>query len=276
MTQRSILITGCSTGIGRHCALRLHEMGWLVFATARSPQDLEALRSAGLTAVYLDYTDQQSISACVEAVLNHTGGKLDALFNNGAYGQPGAVEDLPTDILRAQFEANFFGWHELTRQIIPVMRAQGHGRIVQCSSVLGIIPLAFRGAYVASKYALEGLTDTLRLELHGSNINVSLIEPGPVTSDFRKTARKKFLKHINTEHSFFQDRYQNRLSKMESDKPDRFELPPEAVLNKLIKALDAKQAKARYPVTFPTHLMAFLKRILPVTPLDSLLRKSGD
>ena len=276
MTQRSILITGCSTGIGRHCALRLHDLGWQVFATARRLEDLEMLRGHGLTACYLDYTEQQSIAACVEAVLNHTGGTLDALFNNGAYAQPGAVEDLTTDMLREQFETNFFGWHELTRQVLPVMRRQGHGRLIHCSSVLGFAPLAFRGSYVASKFALEGLAETMRLELHGSNIHLSLIEPGPITSHFRETARKRFVDNIDIDHSVYRDRYQARLSKLESDQPDRFELSPEAVLKKLTKALEAKAPKARYRVTFPTHLMAFLSRILPGAAREALLRASGD
>ena len=256
--------------------MRLHEEGWQVFATARKVKDLDALRDTGITAIYLDYTDQQSISACKEAVLNHTGGKLDALFNNGAYGQPGAVEDLPTDVLRQQFEANFFGWHELTRQIIPVMRAQGHGRIVQCSSVLGLVPLAFRGAYVASKFALEGLTDTMRIELHGSNIHVSSIEPGPITSQFRETARKRFLESINIKSSAYNERYQKRLEKMQSELPDRFEKSPEAVFKKLIHALESSSPKPYYRVTVPTHLMAFLKRILPSRPLLAFLRSAGD
>ncbi|WP_319532521.1 SDR family oxidoreductase [uncultured Cohaesibacter sp.] len=276
MTQQSILITGCSTGIGRHCALRLHEMGWQVFATARRLDDLEDLRNKGITAIYLDYTEPQSISACVEVVLNHTGGKLDALFNNGAYAQPGAVEDLTTNMLREQFEANFFGWHELTRQIIPTMRAQGRGRIVHCSSVLGFVPLAFRGAYVSSKFALEGLADTMRLELYGSNIDIVLIEPGSITSNFRENARKRFVDNINIDRSVYRDRYQNRLAKLESDAPDRFELAPEAVLQKLLLALTAENPKPRYRITIPTHIVAYLKRILPGRSLDALLRKNGD
>ncbi|SNY90821.1 Short-chain dehydrogenase [Cohaesibacter sp. ES.047] len=276
MTQQSILITGCSTGIGRHCALRLHEMGWQVFATARRLEDLEDLRRKGLTAIYLDYTEPQSISACVEVVLNHTRGKLDALFNNGAYAQPGAVEDLTTDMLREQFEANFFGWHELTRQIVPIMRAQGHGRIVHCSSVLGFVPLAFRGSYVSSKFALEGLADTMRLELHGSNISLVLIEPGAITSNFRENARKRFVDNINIDRSVFKHRYKNRLSKLESDQPDRFELTPEAVLQKLLKALTATNPKPRYRVTIPTHIVAYLKRFLPERSLDAILRRNGD
>ncbi|WP_316863042.1 SDR family oxidoreductase [uncultured Cohaesibacter sp.] len=276
MTQRSILITGCSSGIGQHCALRLKEMGWQVFATARKLEDIEKLRNQGLFAIYLDYTDTQSIKACVEAVLNHTGGKLDALFNNGAYGQAGAVEDLSTDILRDQFEANFFGWHELTRQIVPVMRKQGHGHIIHCSSVLAITPLTFRGAYVASKFALEGLTDTMRLELHGSNIHLTMIEPGSITSQFRENARQMFLKTIDIKGSHYRDRYKTRLKAMESEEPSRFELPPEAVFKKLQFALESKNPKARYMVTFPTYLVSYLKRLMPTSWLDAFLRANSD
>lgn len=274
--NRSILITGCSTGIGHHCALALKEEGWQVFATARREKDLQALQAQGLEAIPLDYTDQNSIDACVKMLLEKTDGKLDALFNNGAFGQPGAVEDLSTDVLRTQFEANFFGWHELTRQIIPVMRTQGHGRIIQCSSVLGFIPMTFRGAYIASKYALEGLTDTMRLELHSSGIHVSLIDPGPITSRFRENARIKFVDNIDIENSPFAERYKKRLSKLESELPDTFELPPEAVLKKLRHALNASPPKPRYFVTFPTHLMAILKRLLPTRTLDAFLRANGD
>jgi NAD(P)-dependent dehydrogenase (short-subunit alcohol dehydrogenase family) len=276
MTQRSILITGCSSGIGRHCALRLHAEGWQVFATARKTEDLEALRAEGVTAIYMDYTEPQSIKACVEAVLNHTGGTLDALFNNGAYGQAGAVEDLPTDVLRTQFEANLFGWHDLTCHIIPVMRKQGYGRIIHCSSVLALTGLAFRGAYVASKYALEGLTDTMRLEMHGSNIFISMIEPGPITSQFRENARLNFIKTIDTENSVYRDRYKTRLKAMESDAPGQFELPPEAVYKKLDKALNSANPKPRYMVTVPTYIMNAMRRFLPTRALDAFLRSYGD
>ncbi|WP_319496414.1 SDR family oxidoreductase [uncultured Cohaesibacter sp.] len=276
MTQRSILITGCSSGIGRHCALRLHAEGWQVFATARKTEDLEALRAEGVTAIYMDYTEPQSIKACVEVVLNHTGGTLDALFNNGAYGQAGAVEDLPTDVLRAQFEANLFGWHDLTCRIIPAMRKQGYGRIIHCSSVLALTGLAFRGAYVASKYALEGLTDTMRLEMHGSNIFISMIEPGPITSQFRENARLNFIKTIDTENSVYRDRYKIRLKAMESDAPGQFELPPEAVYKKLDRALNSANPKPRYMVTVPTYIMNAMRRFLPTRALDAFLRSYGD
>ncbi|MGD9299673.1 MAG: SDR family NAD(P)-dependent oxidoreductase, partial [Thiohalocapsa sp.] len=169
-TARSILITGCSSGIGHACAHGLAARGWKVIASARQAEDVAGLQREGLTAVQLDLRDPASIQAGLEAALAHTGGRLDALFNNGAYGQPGAVEDLSRAVLQAQFETNLFGWHDLTRRVIPLMRAQGHGRIVQNSSVLGLVALPYRGAYVASKFALEGLTDTLRLELAGSGL----------------------------------------------------------------------------------------------------------
>jgi NAD(P)-dependent dehydrogenase (short-subunit alcohol dehydrogenase family) len=281
MTKRSILITGCSTGIGLCCALALKEEGWQVFATARDDKDLENLRNQGLKALYLDYTEQASIDALVKSVLEQTGGTLDALFNNGAYGQPGAVEDLPTSVLRTQFETNFFGWHELTRQIIPIMRKQGHGHIIQCSSVLGLVALPYRGAYNASKFALEGLTDTLRLELHGSNIHVVQIEPGPITSHFRLNALEKLKANIDTENSVHAEKYRARLARGTSVDPanadkDTFELPPEAVLAKLQKALNSKNPKAHYYVTVPTYIMGISRRLLPTSWLDKILRANGD
>ena len=192
MAQKSILITGCSSGIGYAAAVGLRADGWRVFAACRKPEDCARLQSEGFDSPLIDYTDAQTIAAGLAEVLEATGGTLDALFNNGAHGTPGAVEDLPTEALRQIFEANFFGWHELTRAVIPVMRAQGHGRIVQCSSVLGFVTLPWRGAYNATKFALEGLTDTLRIELKGSGIHVVLIEPGPVTSKIRQNSDAAF------------------------------------------------------------------------------------
>ena len=178
---QSILITGCSSGIGHAAAHALAARGWRVFATARAEADVERLREEGLEALALDLADSASIEAAVEEVRERTGGRLTALFNNGAYGQPGAVEDLSRAVLREQLETNLLGTHELTTRVLPMMRAQGHGRIVQNSSVLGLAALPYRGAYVCSKFALEGLTDTLRQELTGSGIHISLIQPGPIT-----------------------------------------------------------------------------------------------
>lgn len=276
MAPRSILITGCSSGIGRHAALQLHRRGWRVFATARKAGDLERLREVGVTAVYLDYADPASIASCAEHVIAETGGTLFALFNNGAYGQPGAVEDIAPDVLRAQFEANFFGWHDLTRRLLPAMRRQGEGRIVQCSSVLGLSALRYRGAYVASKFAVEGLTDTLRLELRGTGIHVSLIEPGPIATRFAETALAKFRAHVDIQASAHAEHYKHQLARLEKGGTSSpFKLGPEAVFAKLLHALERSRPKPRYYVTAPTHVFAALKRLLPIRAMDWVLDRAS-
>ncbi|GAB4236796.1 MAG: SDR family oxidoreductase [Methyloligellaceae bacterium] len=266
--QKSILITGCSSGIGEASALGLKERGWRVFATARKRQDIDRLAGQGLDALYLDYTEPDSIAACAEAVLSRSEGKLYALFNNGAYGQPGAVEDLRTEVLRAQFEANFFGWHELTRRIIPAMRAQGRGRIVQCSSCLGLVSLKYRGAYNASKFALEGLTDAMRRELAGSGIAVILIEPGPIATRFGEHALAAYEANIDLVNSPHAEIYAARIAAMRSGKPSRWRLGPEAVFYKLVKALESPRPRPRYFVTVPTYLLEAGRRFLTTRMLD--------
>lgn len=274
MTQRTILITGCSTGIGYDAAHTLQKRGWRVFATCRKQADCTRLQSEGLESFRLDYEDQASITAAVAEVLKRTDGTLDTVFNNGAYAIPGAVEDLPRDGLRTIFEANLFGHFDLINQLIPVMRQQGHGRIVQCSSVLGFIPMKWRGAYVATKYALEGLSDTLRLELKGSGIDVILIEPGPITTDFRKNARLQFEKWINWQDSALSDLYRNdlikRLNKAGTQK-DSFERPASAVTAKLIHALESKRPQPRYFVTMPTYIANLIRRLLSTRLSDLIL-----
>lgn len=274
MPQQSILITGCSSGIGLDAALTLHHRGYQVFATARNMHDVLMLKNKGLCAFYLDVTDYKSIDNAIAQILSITGGTLDFLFNNGAYGQPGALEDLPTQALVAQFETNVFGWHELTNRVIPVMRAQGHGRIIQCSSVLGFVSLKYRGAYNASKYALEGLTDTLRLELKDANIQVSLIEPGPIDTQFRANALAAFNQHIDITVSVYQQDYAEQIKRLSSANPSgAMTLPASAVTKALIHSLEAKRAKVRYRVTTPTKMFALLKRLLPSRLLDCLLSK---
>lgn len=271
---RNILVTGCSSGIGLCVAQGLHARGWRVFASARKTEDVERLQQLGLEALPLDLADSMSIHAAVDELLRRSGGTLDALFNNGAYGQPGAVEDLSRAALREQFETNLFGTHELTCCAIKVMRRQGHGRIIHNSSVLGLVALPFRGAYNASKFALEGLTDTLRLELHGSGIHVCLIEPGPIISRFRANAMQMYRQNIDADASFFcttYNRMENRLTRKGPAAP--FTLPPEAVLAKVIHALESPRPRARYYVTFPTYLFGTLKRLLPTSALDWVLRR---
>ncbi len=273
--QKSILITGCSSGIGLDAAHGMRARGWRVFASCRQQRDCDRLRAQGFESPRIDYQDADSIKAGLAEVVAATGGTLDALFNNGAHGLPGAVEDVPTDGLRHIFEANVFGWHELTRQVIPVMREQGHGRIVQCSSVLGLVAFPWRGAYVATKYAIEGLSDTLRLELRGTGIRVILIEPGPITSKLREKAIPVFERFIDWENSALREKYEESLLKRlyESSGPDTFELPASAVTAKLAHAVEARRPKPRYYVTTPTYIAGYLRRILPTAAIDRILSR---
>ncbi|MFN3210253.1 MAG: SDR family NAD(P)-dependent oxidoreductase [Roseovarius sp.] len=275
MTARTLLITGCSSGIGYDAAHGMRERGWRVFASCRSLEDCTRLSAEGFDSPRIDYSDPASISSGLSEVLDATGGTLDALFNNGAFACPGAVEDLPTDALRAVFEANVFGWHELTRQVIPVMRAQGHGRIVQNSSVLGFSTLRMRGAYNASKHALEGLTSTLRIEMRKTPIHVVLIEPGPITSKIRVNSIPHFERWIDWENAPARSLYEKRLIPRlyNSSGPDTFERPASAVTKKLIHALESPRPRPRYFVTTPTHLLGALRRILPTRALDWLQAK---
>ncbi len=274
--KRSILITGCSSGIGECVARGLHERGYRVFASVRHADDRAALQQAGIECLLLDYSDSASIRSAVEQVLEQTGGRLYALFNNGAYGQPGACEDLSREAMRQQFETNVFGWMELTNLLIPVMRAQGYGRILQNSSILGFVAMPMRGAYNASKFAIEGFSDTLRLELAGTDIHVSLIEPGPVESRFRANAYRAFQQHIEVEKSVHRERYLKMIPRFETvGNVQPFTLPPEAVLKRVVHALESARPKIRYPVTFPTYLFAALKRLLSDRMLDRILRRVG-
>ncbi|HQC71252.1 MAG TPA: SDR family oxidoreductase [Candidatus Competibacteraceae bacterium] len=274
--ERTILISGCSSGIGRCAAEGLRARGWRVFATARQPADVAQLQAAGLESLLLDLSDSASIRTAVATVLERSGGRLDALFNNAAYGQPGAVEDLSRAALREQFEVNLFGTQELSNQVIPVLRRQGHGRIVYNSSVLGLVAFAYRGAYVASKFALEGLADTLRQELRGTGIHVCLIEPGPILSRFRDNAHVAYQRHIDPAHSVHREQYAAMEARLLKEGPAApFTLPPEAVLKRLIHAVESPRPQARYFVTAPTYLFALLRRLLPTSALDALLHRAS-
>jgi len=273
--KKTILITGCSSGIGYETALHLHNHGYEVFASARQEEDVKRLRDHGLNALQLDVTDTDSIDRALSSVLEQTGGTLYALFNNAGYGQPGALEDVPSEALREQLETNVIGLHELTRRIIPVMRRQGYGRIIQHSSILGIISLRFRGAYNASKYAIEGLCDTLRLELNNSNIFVVTMNTGPIHSNFRDNATEKFLEYVDVEKSVFTKEYKEEVleRKEKKSESDPFTKEPIEVIEKVILALEKRRPAPRYYVTTATHLLGNLKRILPTAWLDKILLK---
>ena len=269
--QKSILITGCSSGIGLDCAKTLHAHGWTVFASCRQQKDCNRLKMMGIEAPRLDHADPVSITETIQYILTKTNGKLDAVFNNGAFAVPGAVEDLPTDALRSIYETNLFGYHEVIRQVIPIMRAQGKGKILNCSSVLGFVAIPWRGAYNSTKFALEGLTDTLRIEMRNTNINVILIEPGPISTKIRENSIPHFERWVNWENSPRKKQYETDLIKrlyQPKNKPDAFELPVSAVTKVVMKALESHHPKPRYYVTIPTHFMGLLRRILSTRSLD--------
>ena len=275
--MKSILITGCSSGIGYDAAHGLAKAGWRVFATCRAQADCERLLGEGLESFQLDYADEASIAAGLAEALSRTRGTLDALYNNGAFACPGAVEDLPRGALREVFETNLFGVHDLTRRVIPVMRAQGHGRIINCSSVLGLVALKWRGAYTATKFAMEGLTDTLRIEMADTPIKVILIEPGPITSKIRENTIPHFERWIDWQNSPRAEQDRASLNKRlyaPKSGPDAFELPASAVTAKILRALEAPNPKLRYYVTTPTYLMGIARRILPGRALDWVLRRA--
>ena len=215
---QSILITGCSSGIGYYCAHQLHQRGYQVIASCRKKEDVQKLQSEGIDCLELDLEDSQSVRNAFDEVMEKTGGELDALFNNGAFGQPGAVEDLPR----------------------------------------------------------EGLTDTLRLELHGTGVQVCLIEPGPILSEFRANGLKVFEENIDTEASRHRREYEKQVQRLRTEGPAAsFTLGPEAVYQRVLHALESPNPKIRYYVTFPTYLMAGLKRILPHRWLDYFLRSNS-
>lgn len=271
---RTIVVTGASSGIGAWCARALKADGWRVFATARSAAAIAALEAEELEALPLDYADPASIEALVKEVLRRTGGNIDALYNNGAYAQAGAVEDMPVELLRKQFEANFFGWHDLTRRLVPVMRAQGHGRLVHCSSVLGMMPLPYRGAYCASKYALEGLMLSLRQELDGSGIHVSLIEPGPVASSLYDNGLSIFTGSVDPKGSVHREAYERQVEQFRSAGMRR-KASPEVVYKALRHALLSPHPRPHYVVTLPARIGVLLKRLLPASLFYRLLARSA-
>lgn len=274
MAQRSILITGCSSGIGLAAARLMKARGWHVLATARKTEDLAMLeREVGVTALALDLGDPASVVRAADEALHLTDGRLAAVFNNAAYGQVGAVEDITAETLRRQIEVNVIGTHDLTRRLIPAMRMQGAGRIVQCSSVLGFVSVPYRGAYCASKFALEALSDALRHELAGSGIHISIIQPGPIRTRFVATALENFRASVDIAGSAHRETYVRRLAAMEAGGKSTFKLEPEAVAWKLVHAVESTRPRRRYKVTVPTYAAAAAKRALPAPLSDWLMQR---
>ena len=270
---KSVLITGCSSGIGLCLAHGLRSEGYRVFASARNSDDVDKLKALGFESLLLDLSSSGSINDAISELYQKTN-KLYALINNGAYGQAGALEDISRDALEKQFQANVFGWHELTNLVLPKMRKENIGRVIYISSVLGFVAMPFRGPYIASKFAIEGLVNTLRLELSDTNIKFSLIQPGPIESKFRANAYLAFKENVDSSQSNYKEQYNTMIQRLESDKNAQFTLPPEAVLKCALHALKSISPKIHYRVTFPTKLFAFLGRILPSSWMDKILNNS--
>jgi NAD(P)-dependent dehydrogenase (short-subunit alcohol dehydrogenase family) len=276
VVSKSVLVTGCSSGIGLATARLLRDRGWAVLPTARKPEDMDRLRSEGFNPVQLDVTDSAAIHQTANDVLRLFGGRLGALVNNAGYGQPGAMEDMTRDAMREQFEVNVFGLQELTNQLVPAFRRQGYGRIVNVSSVLGRISIPFMGIYSASKYAVEAMSDAMRVELWNSGIAVSLVEPGPIETAFRKTSKDRALgqqEHFGRSH--FEKYYREQVSKAETKEKltHVFMLPPEAVARKILHALESPRPRRRYPVTAVAYVIEFLRHFVPDGLIDRVMSR---
>ena len=276
-SKKSILITGSSSGIGLTVAKDLSDLGWNVIASCRKEEDCKILTEKyGLLSTVIDYDNQKSILSGLEFALDKTDGKIDVLFNNGAYGLPALVEDIPVDSLRGIFETNFFGWHSLTKEVIPYMKERGSGRIIQNSSILGFMALKYRGAYTATKYAIEALSDTLRLEMQNENIKVIIIQPGPITTKFRENSYIRFKESIDWQVSDYKLLYLNKIiPRLEAKKLKKttFELLPNAVSEAVIHACTASNPRIRYRITWATVIMMYLKRSLTDNLFDRISSK---
>jgi len=274
-TPKSVLITGCSSGIGAASAHLMREKGWQVFPTARKPEDLARLKAEGFHPIEIDMADSTSIQFAARDVLAACGGKLGGVVNNAGFGQPGAMEDLSREAMRRQFEVNVFGLQELNNLLVPVFRKQGAGRIVNVSSVVGRISLPFLGIYCASKFALEAMSDSLRVELVDSGIAVSLIEPGPIITQFRRNAVDQAEEQISLEDAEYGKLMIKEIKRRRErqKKEDFWNKPPEAVAVKIAHALESSKPKRRYCVTPAAYFGTYMRRFAPYSLTDYVLAK---
>ena len=273
MKTKNILITGCSSGIGKDVAITLHNKGWRVFATCRSKTDCTFFTKLGIESFPLDLLKEESINCAVNLVKEKTKSQLDVLFNNGAYAIPGAIQDIPRSAMREIFEVNVFGQIDLINRCIPLMMSSDYPKIINCSSVLGFISLPYRGLYSATKYSIEALTDALRRENYDSKIKFVLIQPGPINTDIKKKSVKHFEKWINWKKSIHKKTYENKVIKRlydnnYKDSFNSYELQPDEVTKILINVLNSKKPKARYKITIQTKIAQIMTKLLPTNILD--------
>ena len=275
--KKNILITGCSSGIGKNAALRLHNKGWRVFATCRSEKDCFFFNRLGIESLPLDLLSELSIDNAINYINKETNSQLDALYNNGAYAIPGAIQDMPRDAIREIFEVNVFGQIDLINKCIPLMLNSEDPRIINCSSVLGFLSLPYRGLYSATKFSIEALTDALRRENYNNKIKFILIQPGPINTKIRKNSIKHFENWIDWENSPNKEIYEYKIMKhLYNEKNNysyiNFELQPDSVTKILIKALNSKKPKIRYTVTLPTKIAKIMIKFLPTNLLDWIFK----
>ena len=271
---RAVLVTGCSSGIGAATALRLHRAGHVVYASARRTEDLAELAAAGIATVQLDVTDEASMQAGVKRVADERGA-VEILVNNAGYGVMGVVEEVPLANVRAQFETNVFGAVRLIQLVLPGMRARQWGRIINVSSILGRAAVPGGAIYDASKYALEGVSDALRLEVPRFGIHTTLIEPGPVRTGFAAPAVAGMAGDSAT-YGEFRERLAAWYGTVYGpDRPNllgRFTVDADAVAAVIERAIRARRPRARYPVGVPARGLLSLRRLLPDRMFDAFVR----
>jgi NAD(P)-dependent dehydrogenase (short-subunit alcohol dehydrogenase family) len=271
--SRAVLITGCSSGIGEATALRLAKAGWTVYATARRPETLTTLADAGCTTLALDVVDEASRQAAVNAVVEAEGA-VGVLINNAGYSQSGAVESVPDERVRAQFETNVFGPLALCRLVLPGMRQQGWGKIVQLSSMGGKLTFPGGGLYHATKHSLEALSDAMRFEVKRFGVDVIIIEPGLITTDFGSTAARELGAATASDGPY--DEFNRAVAEATTGAYEKGFMsklggPPEAVAEKIENALNAKRPRARYTVTPSARALLTLHAVLPDRGWDAMV-----
>jgi len=272
--SRAVLITGCSSGIGRATAVRLARQGWMVYATARQLETVQDLAGSGCRPHTLDVCDEASMRAVV-ATVEDAEGAVGVLINNAGYGLEGAVEELPPEELRHQFETNLFGPLRLTQLVLPGMRHQRWGKVINVSSVGGRITVPGGGAYHASKHALEALSDVLRFEVRGFGIDVVVIEPGAIASRWLEKSVSGMESRIDPASPYvaFNRAVARRLESAHKGVLALAARPPEAVAGVIERAITAPRPRTRYVVPGSARLFTGTARLLPDRAWDALMRR---
>jgi len=269
--SKAVLITGCSTGIGRATAEHLAARGWRVYATARRPETIADLRNRGCEVLALDVCDEASIRGAVDTVVAAEGA-VGVLVNNAGYGQEGTVEEVPMEEVRRQFETNVFGLVRLTQLALPGMRRQHWGRVINVSSMGGRLTFPGGGVYHATKHAVEAISDALRFEVRGFGVDVVVIEPGPIKTQFEDTSLDSMDAASDSHVSPYAEFNASVAERVRGTYKGPMAAGPEAVARAIERAVSAKHPRTRYPVTAAARLLMLTRRILPDRAWDAMLR----